>query len=166
MPDLHLVPECHAETVLARAFRQPSDFLNHATGIPEVARILSKHEVPNFTRVGFIDNDKKNVPRYFDNFTLLSESEGVVFKKHKVLNDYLIRVSPAIERFLLDQLTEINKVPADFNLPNNFTEFRHTLKKQKIEHNSGFNDLIQELIFKKTKGIQFIHDCISQLRLN
>ena len=164
MPNIQLVPECYAETAMVRELFANQDYLNHAEGISRVNYILEQEDIANYCNVGFVDNDKKNTPRYFDEFNEIERSGNVIFKQHPQSNDYLIIVNPAIERFLLEQLQHINKTPVDFDLPDDFKGFRKKLKSNRIESNEGYIKMIRELITKKAPGIVFIMEKVNSLR--
>jgi len=166
MPNLQFVPECYAETEMVKLIFDigDNDYLNHAEGIHSVSRILKQDDVRNFSNIGFIDNDKRNLPPYFDEFETIDRIEEVIFKKHNTTNDYLVFVNPAIEGFILSQLQQINKFPSDYDLPNHFKEFRHKLKKQNIKNHDGYKQMIRDLLDANTSGIQFIRSKIDSLK--
>jgi len=165
MSRLQLVPECFAETALVKAlFKEEQDYLNHAPGIHRVSAILKKRDVQDFISIGFIDKDKKNAPKYFDEFIMVESIINVEFKKHPDTNDYLILVIPAIEKFILNELEQIDLSPSDFNLPSNFNEFKKIMKKQSIGNNTGYKSILRKLAELKPNGVRFIYKCIATIR--
>lgn len=60
-----------------------------------------KKKFANEFAVGIIDNDKKQ-HSYVDDFTRIRKTGHIELLKHTDRPHYIIRVSPAIERFLLD----------------------------------------------------------------
>lgn len=163
MHNIQLVPECYAETEMVKILFNNADYLNHAEGIHSVRKILKQRDVINYRNIGFIDNDKKNVPRYFDEFEVLDQQNDVAFKKHPSGNDYLIVVRPAIERFILSQLNEIHRSPSDYDLPDDFNGFRKKLKSSRIGTHEGYKRLVFDLSNSNTTGISFIKAKVSQL---
>ena len=141
MRNLQFVPECYAETELVKLIFDNINYLNHGEGIHSVSSILKKPDVENYINIGFIDNDKKNIPPYFDEFIEIDKHPSIIFKKHPNTNDYILVANPAIERFILSQLLEINKQPSDYGLPNDFKEFRKTLKSMRIQHNEKYKEI-------------------------
>jgi len=164
MHNLQFVPECYAETELVKLIFDNIDYLNHGEGIHSVSTILRKQDVQNYINIGFIDNDKKNVPPYFDEFKVIGEHLSVIFKKHPNTNDYIFVANPAMEIFILSQLSEINKQPSDYDLPNDFKEFRKKLKSMRIQHNEKYKEMIGDLKKAKTSGISFMLNKISELQ--
>lgn len=166
MPDIQFVPECYAETEMVKTVFANGGYFNHAAGIHVVSKVLKKKDVENYVNVGFIDNDKKNVPPYFDEFETVDENDALIFKKHPGTNDYVIVAKPAIEKFLLSQLDELNKKPSDYDLPDDFKEFRKQLKSMRIQHNEGYKRLLADLVAENTSGITFIKNKITGLQNN
>jgi hypothetical protein len=82
MPNIHFVPECFAETELVKLFIFPDDYLNRAEGIHSVCKVLKKDDQPSFMNLGFVDDDKKNLPPYLDEFTFVDENPSIKFKRH------------------------------------------------------------------------------------
>lgn len=166
MPDIHLIPECYAETEMIKTIydRTEKDILNHQSGISSVCSVLKKEDNIGYLNIGFIDNDKKNVPHYFEEFTIFSEIHDVVLKKHPRTNDYLFVVKPAIERFLLNQLDEIGKGPSDYGLPDVFKLFCKRLKRENIENHTGFKQMLIDIRKADTSGILFIRTQIELLK--
>jgi len=166
MHKLHLIPECYAETTMVKLLFQDADLFNHASGISQVSKILSQKDKIDYKNIGFIDNDKHNVPQYFDEFQLLYSFENVALKKHPETNDFLVVVNPAIEKFLLSQLGVIKKQPSEFGLPNDFNNFRKELKRGHIQYHEGYKKMIVELKDKRAPGVQFIIDSINSLKVS
>lgn len=171
MHNLQFAPECFAETEMVRILfedliSQKIGFINHGEGIHGVSNILKKKDVLNYKNVGFIDNDKQNIPPYFDSFVILENHPCVIFKKHVDTNDYIIIVKPAIEKFILSQLVEIGKQPSDYGLPNDFKLFRNQLKKMRIQYNEEYKKLINDLKINNASGIVFIKKHIFSLLEN
>jgi len=164
MRNLQFVPECYAETELVKLIFDNIDYLNHGEGIHSVSTILKKEDVHNYINIGFIDNDKKNIPPYFDEFIVLDENPCVVFKKHPNTNDYILVAKPAIERFILSQLSEINKQPSDYDLPNDFKDFRKVLKSIRIQHNQNYKNMIRDIKQANTSGVLFMLNKVSELQ--
>jgi hypothetical protein len=164
MLSLHLVPECYAETELVKIIFNPIDYLNHAEGIHAVSTILKRQDIQNYINIGFIDNDKKNIPPYFDEFIVIDELPSIILKKHPITNDYVFVANPAIEKFIITQLSEINKNPSDYELPNDFKGFRKKLKSMRIEHNHKYKEMISDLKNANTSGILFMLRKTSELQ--
>ena len=103
--------ECHADTAVLSEIRNvPARHPRHTwhqKGITRVAAAMQKH--PDAVVVGLVDDDdyrkqqKLNVPDYIKGFRPLAEPEPdgfLTFLKHPSRRHYLIRVTPACERWL------------------------------------------------------------------
>lgn len=165
MPEFHLIPECFADTEMVRIIFKDLENcnLNHASGISEVSKALQKKDFPNYLNIGFVDKDKKNTPRYLDEFELVEQVVNVSLKKHPQTNDYLFIVNPAIEKFLLSELSEINKHPSEYHLPDDFISFKKTLKKTRIQNHQGYKNMVSDLVKSETTGITFMRKMIQGL---
>jgi hypothetical protein len=163
MLSIQLVPECFADTELVKSILGKQDYLNHADGIHSVYKILQKSKAVNYVNIGFIDGDKQNVPHYFSEFVVLKEHPTISFKKHPQSNTYIFVAQPAIEKFILTQLKEIDKQPSDYGLPNDFKDLRKKLKSSQIKNHGGFKSLLNDLKNKKTSGVLFITQNVSGL---
>ncbi|MEZ4826697.1 MAG: hypothetical protein R3C61_10455 [Bacteroidia bacterium] len=80
--------------------------------------VLSSFNLVKKYQFGSIGSFSNKFP-YF-----LLPSDTVLFKKHPANQDYLFVVHPAIEKFLLNELSELNKKPSDYDLPDEFIDFR------------------------------------------
>ena len=111
-PLVIFLAECHADTAVLSEIRNvPARHPNttrHLKGIGRVANAMLK--LPDRIVVGLIDDDghrkaqKLNVPNYFKAFRPLAEPapDGfLTFLKHPDFQHYLIRITPACERWLL-----------------------------------------------------------------
>jgi hypothetical protein len=168
MHSIQFAPECFAETEMVRILfddliNRNVGFINHGDGIHSVSNILKKKDVENYRNIGFIDNDKKNVPNYFNSFSTIDELPSVSFKKHVDTQDYIMIAKPAIEGFILSQLQEIDKQPSHYGLPNDSKQFRHKLKKIRIQYNDEYKRMIHDLKNRNTSGVSFILKNISGL---
>ncbi len=170
MKKLRFVTECWAETMLVRTLlidngdKVNNPLWNHAAGISDVANIFTKDTEQGYIDVGFVDDDRRNVPHYLSAFEVLDQNNTVAFKKHPHAEVYLIVVSPAIELFLLAELKEIRKQPSYYGLPDDLKLFKRALKSAALERSEDFISLIKDLDEKHAAGIAFIRAKIASLR--
>lgn len=169
MNKFHFVPECWAETMMVRnifldgGHHKGDDFYNHADGISSVAVVLKKQDISGFVNIGFVDDDKR-IPPYLNEFRLMDSGMAVDFKQHPLSRDYLMVIKPAMEKFLLAQLREMGKSPSDYQLPDDFEQFKKVLKKVSVEHHPGYKQLLTDLNTHNTSGIAFIKEKVASLR--
>lgn len=88
--------------------------------------------------VGIIDNDKRQ-PSYVKQFTSIRKTAHIELLKHTDRPHYIIRVSPAIERFLLDIAS--SETLHKFGLPSQLKEL------------TGFTKSLPDEIAKKIERL-------------
>ncbi|MFN8436455.1 MAG: hypothetical protein U0V72_02360 [Cytophagales bacterium] len=165
MPCFELIPECYADTFFIDSiFKEKGDEVNHAFGISQVSVSLENGHFKELIKIGFIDNDKKNVPPYFNNFEIVDESDNISFKKHKENNIYVFVLKPAIEMFLINEIQSIGKSIEEFNLPIDLKSLKKQLKKTHVAENENYQNLISFLRNNKTIGCEFIRTHLQKLR--
>jgi len=146
MAEVIFVPECYIDTTLTEFFVKDKKLIVHEQGIHGVAKnfIQIDEARPELTIVGIIDNDKKT-PRHFDNFEIVSNENNVILKVLPNKQHYLIVLSPAIERFILDCSQEAKLDLKEFNLSYILKEFKRITKKESIKENPDFRNLLLRL---------------------
>ncbi|MFN0049289.1 MAG: hypothetical protein ACKVOU_09215 [Cytophagales bacterium] len=146
---IRIISECFAETALLKVF---SSYLNvvidvqHEAGISNVAKSLQSANEGSDLLIGWIDNDKNAVPSYLKEFLVLVDKTDYQLKKHISKNQFLIVISPAIEKFILNAVTRSQLKLYTFKIPDNLRELKKMTKKQTIETNLEFKTLVKELI--------------------
>jgi hypothetical protein len=164
MYDIHLIPECYAETEFAYAiFYEFNRYKNHESGNDRVSKVLQTSRLNAKVKIGFTDKDKKNSPSYFNQFTLIDEIDNIAFKHFKGTDQYLFVLNPAIDKFIWDEMHSLGLTPNEFELPNEFDAFKKVLKKETIENNSGYKRLIKRLKSQNSKGVEFILDKVNSI---
>jgi hypothetical protein len=164
MYDIHLIPECYAETEFAFAiFYEFNRYKNHESGNSRVSKVLLTSRLNAKVKIGFTDKDKKNVPTHFDKFALIDEIDNVAFKHFNGTNQYLFVLNPAIDKFVWDELHSLGLSPDEFEMPNDFDAFKKILKKESIENNNGYKRLVKKLKSQNSKGVEFILDKVKSI---
>jgi hypothetical protein len=83
------------------------------------------------TALGIIDDDKL-VPKNFNSFVLLKKhSEQLAIYKHNDKPHYIIKISKAVEDFILKNAKKCNISLADYHLPTDITELKNITKHTK-----------------------------------
>jgi hypothetical protein len=75
------LPECYGDTRIVTFFNIGRGFINHAEGIHKVAKAM-KSQVRDYHKIliDLVDNDKKNVPSYFNDFVILKETQSLILR--------------------------------------------------------------------------------------
>ncbi|MFN0036529.1 MAG: hypothetical protein ACKVUS_15800 [Saprospiraceae bacterium] len=152
IPKVRFIPECHADTALVRFLVSDFPHIDHESGICNVAKNFQEVKDQTYTLVGIVDDDKRKPP-YLDDFQLLQASEGVAVKKKPNKEHYVIVVSPALEKFLLQNCMAVGKRMEDFNLPSDLRQLKKRTKKPQVERNPDFKNLLIELHKQRAPGI-------------
>lgn len=106
------------------------------------------------TVIGVIDNDKRQPP-YFNHFKEISDENSVIlkqkFEKGTATNEFLIILKPAVEKFIIENIQQI-----DLKLlekANNFNLFKDRMKSREVENDTEIIQFLRKL--KKKNSIVF-----------
>lgn len=164
-PLFRIIPECHADTVLAQLFVANVKKEDHANGSSGVATEMKQEASFDKVMIGLIDNDKlKHMPRYFDDFAEFDRGGRVSFRQKEDLyvQHYLIVLERAIETFLLYNAEQVGIKVADFGFSEIQKEFQKSLKSQQIEDSENYQSLLQALRIQQAPDFVKIEAFLNQ----
>lgn len=115
-----VVPECYVDTNLINVLLNKA--CNHQKGCATVCKTLETKLADQFA-IAIIDKDKSE-PKAVEQFVIIGESEHLVVRKHQTRHHYLLQIKPAIERFILDAVEELNINLSDYSLPTELDDLR------------------------------------------
>lgn len=141
--DWHVVPECYIDTNLTE-FLLKSTGVNHKSGCNEVAKSMAESNLKDQFSIGIIDNDKRQ-PSYVKEFIEIAHTSHIALLKHKERPHYLVRVSPAMDGFILDCAKEQGVDLKDYGLPSALEELTKVTKDVKAKDDSRFKALFKSL---------------------
>ena len=116
---LNVIPECYVDTNLIESLIGAD--VNHQHSCTKVIGILNKQLKDKFA-IGIIDKDKVQLG-YIKECEVLASTDHLILMKHRLRNQYLITVSPAADRFILDCTVSEGIKMEDYNLPSDLKEF-------------------------------------------
>ena len=145
--DWHIVPECYIDTNLAE-FLLDSHGVNHQKGCNAVAKKMMESNLKDQFSIGIIDNDKRQ-HSYVSEFTEIAHTQHVTLLKHKERPHYFIRISPAMDQFILDCAKEQGVNLKDYGLPSELSEFTKITKDVKAKNDYRFKSLFGALVDSK-----------------
>lgn len=145
--DWHIVPECYIDTNLAE-YLLDSHGVNHQKGCNAVAKKMMESNLKDQFSIGIIDNDKRQ-HSYVGEFTEIAHTQHVTLLKHKERPHYFVRISPAMDQFLLDCAAEQGVNLQDFGLPSELAEFTKITKDVKAKNDYRFKSLFGVLADSK-----------------
>jgi len=90
--------------------------VNHQKGCNTVVNTMKGKILKDGFAVGVIDSDKRK-PSYVNEFTEIAHTEHLSLLKHTNKAHYLIMVSPAMDKFILDCAEEEMVDLSEYDLP-------------------------------------------------
>ena len=160
--DWHVVPECYIDTNLTE-FLLKSPGVNHKSGCNEVAKSMAESKLKDQFSIGVIDNDKRQ-PSYVKEFVEIAHTNHISLLKHKKRPHYFVRVSPAMDGFILDCANELGVNLKDYGLPSTLEEVTKVTKDVKAKNDTRFKDLFKSL--KKSEEMAKLCSALNYLNDN
>ena len=149
--------ECHGDNLLITQMKY--EVLEGHSGINEVGNLMSKYK-GNRLSLGIIDADKKVLSEYLKTFKESKRKANVIYLKHPDNNHYLIKISPAFEKFILQAANDAGIERAKHKLPISDKEFFKVAKSWNLRKNQHFINFINAIVAKNPPSIQFLRKCI------
>ena len=141
MKDLNFIPECYVDTNLIETLMNVD--VNHQHCCSKVTNVMECKMADSFA-VGIIDDDKKK-PSYVKSFVLIAGKEQFKIMKHPDRPHYLIVISPAVDKFIIDCARKSNIDIEDYDLPRNFNQFKEQTKRTTSNKDFRFKALFNTL---------------------
>lgn len=160
--DEAIIPECYVDTCLLETLVPPLKHYNHQKGCGTVMKVMKEKFSDRFA-VGIIDKDKHQVD-YLLEFDELIEHRMLVLHKHRVRHHYVIQISPAIERFILQCAQNAGISLQKFDLPDEFNLLKKTTKTVSSKRDLRFKDLFKTLMEKSEPQILLLQKWVHYLR--
>lgn len=139
--DLAVIPECFVDTNLLETLVPPLTRYNHQKGCGTVVKVMKQHFADRFA-LGIIDKDKNEVD-YLKEFTVVCKAGSLILHRHVNVarHHYIIQISPAMERFILDNAASVNISLSEFNLPEELDQLRKVSKSVNSKYDERFKRL-------------------------
>jgi len=141
--DWHIVPECYIDTNLAESLLD-SHGVKHQKGCNAVAKKMMESNLKDQFSIGIIDNDKRQ-HSYVSKFEEIAHTQHIALLKHKARPHYFIRISPAMDQFILDCAKEQGVNLKDYALPTVLEEFTKVTKDVNAKNDYRFKSLFRAL---------------------
>lgn len=149
--DQAFIPECFVDTNLIETLVPPLTQYNHQKGCGTVTKVMKEKFTDRFA-VGIIDKDKQAVD-YLKEFDLIQDTGSLLLFKHPQRHHYIIQVSPAMERFIMDNALSAGVDLADFDLPSDLEFLKKAAKTVNSKNDPRFKRLFKELCKQNAPGI-------------
>ena len=137
-----IIPECFVDTNLVETL-VCNKGCNHQKGCNQVAKIMNEKFADKFA-VGIIDADKRR-PSYLKEFNELGRSQHLKILRHSIRPHFIILISPAIDKFILDNAQIANINMEDYNLSPALKEFTQQTKNELSNQDPRFRKLFKDL---------------------
>ncbi|MBN8877036.1 MAG: hypothetical protein J0I32_05775 [Sphingobacteriales bacterium] len=160
--DLVVIPECFVDTNLTETLVPPKRGYNHQHGCGTVARVMIKTFSDSFA-VGIIDKDKQEID-YLKQFEILVKEGNLFLHKHKTRHHYIIQISPAMERFILDNAEAAGINLEDFGLPSNLNDLKDIAKTTRSKNDHKFRELFKAIRNQGAREFELLASWISYLK--
>lgn len=141
--DFHIVPECYIDTNLAE-YLLDTHGVNHQKGCNAVAKKMMESNLKDQFSIGIIDNDKRQ-HSYVGEFKEIAHTQHITLLKHKERPHYFVRISPAMDQFILDCANEQGVNLKDYGLPTKLEEFTKVTKDVNAKNDYRFKSLFHAL---------------------
>ena len=161
--DLSVIPECFVDTNLTESITPPiGKGYNHQMGCGTVAKKMKEKLADQFA-LGIIDKDKKQLD-YLSEFTEEINHGSLVLYKHKKRHHYIIQISPAIEKFIIDSAGAAGVLLEDYDLPAAFEDFKRVCKTLQSKNDHRFKALFKEIKNAGSPNFETLSAWIKYLR--
>ncbi len=160
--DWHIVPECYIDTILVE-YMLHSHGVNHQKGCNTVAKEMMESNLKDQFSIGVIDNDKRQ-PSYLKEFVEIAHTDHISLLKHKERPHYFVRVSPAMDGFILDCANELEVNLKDYGLPSTLKELTKVTKNVKAKNDARFKNLFMSL--QKSEEMTKLRSALNYLNDN
>ncbi len=163
MTDLSFIPECFIDTNLAETLLGGVG-VNHQKGCGTVSSRMKDKFADGFA-VGLLDKDKQQV-EYLKEFSEVSSTEHLILFKHPQKHHYIIQVVPAMERFILNAMAEVDLLPEESGLPIDFNRFKKMAKTVNSKDEPTFKKLFKKLVREEAGQIILLKSWLNYLKEN
>ena len=158
--DWHIVPECYIDTNLAE-YLLDSHGVNHQKGCNAVAKKMMESNLKDQFSIGIIDNDKRQ-HSYVNEFTEIAHTQHIALLKHRERPHYFIRISPAMDQFILDCANEQGVNLTDYGLPSELEDFTKVTKDVNAKNDYRFKSLFGALKdSKELSRLRSVLNCLN-----
>jgi hypothetical protein len=144
MVDLCIIPECYVDTNLIETLVPPQNGYNHQKGCGTVSNRMKGKLADDFA-VGIIDKDKKDLD-YLKEFDEVIQYGKLHLFKHHSRHHYIIQISPAIERFIIDNAVLCKLSLSGYNLPEGLAELKRITKSVDSKKDLRFKKLFKDVL--------------------
>lgn len=146
--DIHssFIPECYLDTNLVETILKAPNCVNHRKGNSNVVGRMEEDRVSDKFLVAVIDDDKVKV-KGLEKFRLVERlsRNGLRLFSHLSKKHYLVQLSPAIERWLMNECGKAAINLSEYGFPDTIKGWKNL--KNRAQRNDGkFKDLFRLML--------------------
>ncbi|MBC7936784.1 MAG: hypothetical protein H7Y86_15640 [Rhizobacter sp.] len=140
------MPECYLDTNLVEVLLGCLDAVNHKKGNSSVMATLGQDKFRENFAVALIDDDKVEV-KALEDFIKVDRlcREGLMFYRHNEKKHYVLKLSPAIELWLLNECSKGEIDTNLYGLPQNLKGLR-SMKGLSQRKDERFKKLFKDML--------------------
>ncbi len=146
--ELDILPECYVDTnVVATmlSLEVPSAGMPvHCMGCNKVCGSMYSGKLSDSFALGIIYKDKME-HSYVQEFDVIGAKEHIELLKHKSRHHFIIRINPAMDKFILDMADRQGVRMGDYGLPDKLKEFTKLTKDANAKDNANMKRLFKKL---------------------
>lgn len=154
---LYVLPECFIDTNLIEYLL--NEKVNHQHCCSKVVGQLKTTFNQKFA-IGIIDKDKVELG-YIRECEPIASSSHLCLMKHTAKHQYLITVSPAMDKFILDCAQDLNIDLTTYSIPSALIDFTKLSKSVTSNRDARFKALFMDI--KSHKEIRTLKNVLSYL---
>lgn len=164
--DEAVIPECFVDTNLIETLVPPITRYNHQKGCGTVTKVMKEKFSDRFA-VGIIDKDKNEVD-YLKEFSVVCQTGALILHRHSnpAKHHYIIQVSPAMERFIMDNAAAVEILLPDFGLPETLEPFKKISKSVNTQKDGRFKALFMAMHQAGSKDMIRLANWVGYLKEN
>lgn len=155
--DIHssFIPECYLDSNLVETILKAFNCVNHRKGNSNVVGRMEEERLSDKFLVAVIDDDKVKV-KGLEKYTQVGRlsRKGLKVFEHPLKRHFLIQLSPAIERWLINECGKAGINLSEYGFPDTIKGWKN-LKNRSQRNDEKFKDLFR-LMLKNEKCDEII----------
>lgn len=141
------IPECFLDTNLIEVLLRCENEVTHRKGNSSLLKFMEDKKMVDSFLVAIIDDDKIKV-KQLDNYNKIERLCNFNLKlyKHPIRNHFVIQLSPAIERWILEQCKKANINLADFGIASTLdalVDLKGQMQRSDVRYKKLFKQMLK-----------------------
>ncbi|MDR1896039.1 MAG: hypothetical protein LBR10_04525 [Prevotellaceae bacterium] len=160
---VHILTECYVDTLLVETIAPAGTGYNHQHACTKVLSTMN-NKLADRPAIGIIDDDKVE-PKAMNDFKCIKiYTDALKLYKHISRAHYIIKICPAMERFILNTAQQCNISPATYHLPTTLSELLKVTKPGTSKNNISLKQLFCALKQQNAENVCKLAQWIEHLK--